>query len=189
MHPVEALLVPVGRLLRNRRPDEAASIANAPGLATGNRITLTSPAFRDGEVVPAAHCGQFIGADVSPALTWSALPEGTQGLVLVLEDLDSPGAAPGIHTIAAFAPLDGGLPEGALTPADPRFRFVPNHRRQAKYVGPRPLPGHGTHRYRFHLYALDAAVDFTGVADAQAVPAALAGHVLASGTLTGTRTT
>lgn len=48
MHPVEALLVPVGRLLRNRRPEEAASIANSPELAIGNRITLTSPAFQDG---------------------------------------------------------------------------------------------------------------------------------------------
>src|SRR5262249_47491274 len=86
MHPVEALLLPVGWLLRNRRPDEAASIANAPELATGHRITLTSPAFGDGQVVPAEYCGQFIGDDISPALTWSALPEGTKGLVFVLED-------------------------------------------------------------------------------------------------------
>jgi len=48
MHPVEVLLLPVGRALRNRRPDEAASIANAAGLATGNRIALTSPSFGDG---------------------------------------------------------------------------------------------------------------------------------------------
>jgi Raf kinase inhibitor-like YbhB/YbcL family protein len=188
MHPVEALLLPVGRLLRNRRPDEDASIANSPELATPNRIALASPAFRDGQVVPAKHCGQFIGDDISPALTWDALPAGTKGLVLVLEDLDNPGTTPGIHTIAAFAPTEGGLPEGALTPDDPRFRFVPNRRGQARYAGPRPLPGHGTHRYRFHLYALDTDIDLTDVPGMQAVPSALAGHVLASGTLTGTRT-
>jgi phosphatidylethanolamine-binding protein (PEBP) family uncharacterized protein len=117
---------------------------------------------------------------------------GTKGLVFVLEDLDNPGATPGIHTIAAFAPTDGGLDEGALTPDDPRFHFLPNRRGQAGYLGPRPLPGHGTHRYRFHLYdtdtALDTDFDVTGVADMQAVPSALAGHVLASGTLTGART-
>ncbi len=137
MHPVEALLLPVGWLLRNRRPDEVASIANALELATGNRITLTSPAFRDGQVVPSKHCGQFIGDDISPALTWSALPTGTKGLVFVLEDL-------------------------------PRFEFLPNRRRQAKYSGPGPLPGYGTHRYRYHLYALDTDIDFTKVADVQA---------------------
>lgn len=188
MHPIEALLLPVGRLLRNKRPDEAASIADAPELATGNRITLTSPAFQDGQIVPARHCGQFIGQDISPALTWSALPTGTKGLVFVLEDLDNPGAVPGIHTIAAFPATEGGLPEGALTPNDPRFHFLPNRRGQARYSGPRPLPGHGTHRYRYHLYALDTDVDFAGVPGIQGVPSALAGHVLASGTLTGTRT-
>jgi phosphatidylethanolamine-binding protein (PEBP) family uncharacterized protein len=104
-------------------------------------------------------------------------------------DLDNPDTVPGIHTIAVFAPVKGGLPEGALTPDDPRFQFLPNRRRQAKYAGPRPLPGHGTHRYRFHLYALDTDIDLTKVAGIQAVPSALAGHVLASGTLTGTRTT
>ncbi|MDN3358551.1 YbhB/YbcL family Raf kinase inhibitor-like protein [Actinomadura sp. DC4] len=189
MHPVEVLLLPVGRALRNRRPDEAASIANAPELATGNRIALTSPSFGDGQVIPAKHCGPFIGAEISPALAWDSLPAGTTDLVLVIEDLDNPGAVPGIHTIAAFAPAEGGLPEGALTPDNPGFRFLPNHRGRAKYVGPRPLPGHGAHRYRFHLYALDTDVDFTKVADAEHLPPALAGHVLASGTLTGTRTT
>lgn len=188
MHPVEALLSPIGRLLRTRRPDEAASIANAPELATSNRLTLTSPAFRDGDVVPAKHCGVFIGKDVSPALTWSALPEGTQGLVLVFEDLDSPGPTPAIHTIAAFAPIDGGLAEGALTPTDPRFVFLPRPHHPAAYIGPRPLPGHGTHHYRFHLYALDAVIDFTQVTDMRALPSAVAGHVLAAGTLGGTRT-
>jgi phosphatidylethanolamine-binding protein (PEBP) family uncharacterized protein len=74
MHPVEVLLLPVGWALRNRRPDEAASIASAPELATENHIALTSPSFGDGQVIPARHCGQFIGDQISPALTWAALP-------------------------------------------------------------------------------------------------------------------
>ncbi|HEX3489897.1 MAG TPA: YbhB/YbcL family Raf kinase inhibitor-like protein [Streptosporangiaceae bacterium] len=187
MHPVEVLLLPVGWALRNRRPDEAASIASAPELATGNRIALTSPSFGDGQVIPAKHCGQFIGDQISPALTWGALPSGTRDLLFVLEDLDNPAPVPGIHTIAAFAPTAGGLPEGALTSDNPAIRFQPT-RRGATYLGPRPVPGHGPHRYRFHLYALDTEVDFTKVGDIEQLPSALAGHVLASGTLTGTRT-
>jgi hypothetical protein len=188
MHPVEALLLPVGWALRNRRPDEAASIANAPELGCENRIALTSPSFGDGQVIPAKHCGPLIGDQISPALAWGALPAGTTSLVLVLEDLDNPAAVPGIHTIAAFAATGDGLPEGALTPGNPGMQFLPNRRGQARYVGPRPVPGHGAHRYRFHLYALDTDVDFTKVGDAKHLPSALAGHVLASGTLTGTRT-
>ncbi len=33
--------------------------------------------------------------------------------------------------------------------------FVPTVLGLSKYSGPRPLPGHGAHRYRFHIYALD----------------------------------
>ncbi|WP_426516375.1 hypothetical protein ACPPVQ_17340 [Diaminobutyricibacter sp. McL0618] len=51
----------------------------------------------------------------------------------------------------------------------------------------RPLPGHGPHLYRFHLYALDTHIDLTAVPDAEHLPAAMKGHVLASGTLSGTR--
>jgi hypothetical protein len=77
----------------------------------------------------------------------------------------------------------------ALTTDHPGARFLPNHRGRTRYLGPRPLPGHGAHRYRFHLYALDTAVDFAQVGGGEHLPSALAGHVLASGTLTGTRTT
>jgi Raf kinase inhibitor-like YbhB/YbcL family protein len=188
MHPVEVLFLPIGWALRNRRPDPAASIASAPELATGNRIALSSPSFGDGEVIPARHCGPFIGADISPALSWDALPTGTKDLLLVLEDLDNPGAVPNLHTVAEFAPAEGALPEGALTPDNPGVRFLTASRGRARYAGPRPLPGHGTHRYRFHLYALDTDVDVTKVGGVGQLPAALAGHVLASGTLTGTRT-
>lgn len=187
MHPVEILLLPLGWALRGRRGDEAASIANAPELASQNRMELTSPSFSDGQVIPARHCGQFIGEELSPALTWTALPAGTKDLLLVFEDLDVPTKTPGIHTIAAFAPTDAGVPEGALTPKDPSIRFLPNRRGQAKYVGPRPLPGHGAHRYRFHLYALDTIVDLASVTNTDQLRSAVKGHVLASGTVTGTR--
>lgn len=189
MHPVEVLFLPLGRLLRRRRPDEAASITHAPGLATGGRFTLSSPSFGDGQVIPARHCGMFIGDDISPALTWGDLPSGTKGLVLILEDIDTPTATPGIHTIAAFGPVAGGLAEGALTPTNPDIHFFPVRRGRANYYGPRPLPGHGPHRYRFHLYALDTLFDLATIRAVDQLPAALDGHVLASGLLTGTRMT
>ena len=188
MHPVEVLLLPVGWALRNRRPDEALSLARSPELQTENQFTLTSPSFAHGQDIPAKHCGPLIGADVSPALTWGPLPAETKSLVLLFEDIDNPAPVPGIHTIAAFPPIDGGLPEGALTPDNPDVQFLRTPRGRARYAGPRPVPGHGPHRYRFHLYALDTPIDLSTVEDAAHLPAALAGHVLASGTLTGTRT-
>ncbi|UAJ77802.1 YbhB/YbcL family Raf kinase inhibitor-like protein [Leifsonia sp. ZF2019] len=188
MHPVEALIWPLGRTLRSVRPDAARSLAEAPEFRAARTIELTSPAYRDGEVIPARFCGPLIGKDLSPALAWSALPEGTVDLLLVFEDLDAPRSAPALHTIVAFAPRPSGIPEGALRTDDPTLRFLPTLFGRAKYAGPRPLPGHGTHRYRFHLYALDTPVDMAAVGSPDRLPAAVAGHVLASGTLAGTRT-
>ena len=187
MHPVEALLMPLGWVLSNRRADEAKSISHAPALRTDRRIDLASPSFDNGHEIPARHCGRFIGDDISPGLSWDVLSSDTTCLVLVLEDVDSPGSVPGIHTVAAFAPNDVGLPEGALSPDNPDIRSCPTTAAGPVMRAPDRLLGHGTHHYRFHLYALDTIVDLATVADADRLPAALEGHVLASGTLTGTR--
>jgi phosphatidylethanolamine-binding protein (PEBP) family uncharacterized protein len=187
MHPVEVLLVPLGKAFRNRRADPDASLANAPELASSTRLSLTSPSFVDGQEIPARFCGPFIGYNVSPALEWGTLPANTVSVILLFEDLDSPGAAPGIHTIAQCAPTEG-LAEGALNDDPSRFTFLPRRGKPGGYVGPRPMPGHGPHRYRFHVYALDTAVDFTSVSDVARLPAAMKGHTLASGTLMGIRT-
>jgi hypothetical protein len=53
------------------------------------------------------------------------------------------------------------------------------------YNGPCPPPGK-THHYRFHLYALDSALEVGDKADAAAIQSAMKGHVLADAELTGT---
>jgi phosphatidylethanolamine-binding protein (PEBP) family uncharacterized protein len=187
MHPLEVLLTPLGKAFRNRSADESKSLSLAAELATPTHFTLSSPAFADGAEIPAKYCGWLIGENVSPALTWSTLPSGTVDLVLFVEDLNSPGAEPRVHGLAEFVPAEGGLPEGTLVAGASGVTYVPGPRGPLKYAGPRPLPGHGPHHYRFHLYALDTHIDLSTVANAQAFPAALAGHVLGSAALTGTR--
>ena len=184
MKLLELLLTPLGWLLRRRRADERLSVTRE--LSTVDRIEISST-FAEGETIPPVHCGMGIGTNVSPALRWRGLPDGTSTLLLIIEDVDTPTTRPGIHTVALFDAAVPGLEEGALTSGDPRFRYVPNHRGGTGYVGPRPLPGHGTHRYRFHLYALDADVDTDGVTSADGLLPRVAGHVLAGGTLEGVR--
>ncbi len=184
MHPIEALVVPIGLSLRKRRPDGNAGLGNDPDLAGPQHIRLTSPSFEEGGTIPKRHCGQLIGQDISPALAWSPLPRQTKSALLVVEDLDALRARPGIQTIVAFVPNPAGLAEGALQPGNRALQFMaPGDR----YNGPRPLPGHGIHRYRFHLSAVDLQIDLARFAGPDLLLAALAGHVLASGALTGKR--
>ncbi|WP_417563999.1 YbhB/YbcL family Raf kinase inhibitor-like protein [Microbacterium sp.] len=187
MHPAEALLTPLGVLFRGRHADETLSISHRPELAASGRIAVTSPRFADGQEIPAVHCGRFIGDDLSPALAWGALPPATTDLLLVMEDLDSPGRTPRLHAVAAFAPVPPVLDDGDLNSGSSRARFLQGRRGPLAYAGPRPLPGHGPHHYRFHLYALDRHVEIDGLADVEQLTAHVDGHVLAAGVLTGTR--
>ena len=54
-----------------------------------------------------------------------------------------------------------------------------------QYAGPRPIPGHGPHRYRFLVFALDQPIP-DAVATAKALLRQMARGVLARGTLIGT---
>jgi phosphatidylethanolamine-binding protein (PEBP) family uncharacterized protein len=111
------------------------------------------------------------------------VPTGARQLLLVIEDIDVPFAHPSLHTVALLQAGETVIPEGALTPDNDRYRYVPTRNGRTGYYGPRPFPGHGTHRYGFHLYALDTVLS-APKAFADLLPQ-LAGHVLADGFLEG----
>ncbi|WP_285724975.1 YbhB/YbcL family Raf kinase inhibitor-like protein [Psychromicrobium xiongbiense] len=181
-----------GRLLRRVRAGDSRSIAHHPALAVPpSEMTLSSPAFANGGTIPVVHAGRGVGQNRSPALEWSGLPEGTQQLLLVIEDTDVPLPRPILHTIALLDPAIGTppqpfLPENELAAEVTGVRLVPVIPGIAGYQGPRPLSGHGEHRYGFHLYALSTAIPATaklrGMAD---VLRQTSGHLLAAGHLAG----
>lgn len=58
-------------------------------------IQITSTAFAEGQPIPKKYTGE--GADVSPPLSWTGLPERTKELVLICDDPDAPTAEPWVH--------------------------------------------------------------------------------------------
>ncbi|WP_435173398.1 YbhB/YbcL family Raf kinase inhibitor-like protein [Actinacidiphila sp. bgisy145] len=182
------LLYPLGLLLRRKRAGTTHSISNAPELATAptGTLGLISPAFTHGATIPSHHATMDLGPNISPALSWEEPPAGTRQMLLVMEDTDTPTSRPARHMAAFFAPEPPSIEMGELTEDNPRFTYLPDHRGRGGYQGPRPLPGHGTHHYHFHLYALDTATDASAAKDLDALLPQLAGHVLASGHLVGT---
>lgn len=170
-------------MLRRFRAGAHRSPLAAPQYAGADTIDITSSAFGEGDPIPQKHAGAAVGQNVSPPLRWSGVPAPTQQLALVIDDIDVPGPKPLMHTIALIEADRRSLDEGELTPGSAGVRFVKAF--GDSYVGPAPIPGHGPHHYRFLLFALDEPVP-AEVVDHKAFLAAIAGHVLVRGALTGT---
>jgi len=173
----------LGRLLHGFRAGDGRSPLTGPDYAGAETIDVTSPAFTDGGAIPRKHAGKGVGDNVSPALQWTGVPANAEQLVLIMDDVDVPLPKPLVHTIAVIEPAIDGLGEGELKPGTTGVRLVKAY--GDTYLGPRPIPGHGPHHYRFLMFALSERVP-DGVADTTALLRAMAGHVLARGALTGT---
>lgn len=150
----------LGRLLKNRRADETHMAWNLPNLQGPGQLTLTSQEFGDGDTLSLKHCAKQIrGDDLSPELTWSALPPGTAQLLLVVEDIDVPMSKPAVHCVALIDPATVHLEPGALAARQPGpgVRILRSTIGRG-YHGPAPVKGHGPHRYVFELFALATPV-------------------------------
>jgi phosphatidylethanolamine-binding protein (PEBP) family uncharacterized protein len=85
--------------------------------------------------------------------------------------------------IALFPPTVSELAEGDLNLQASKAKFIPGRRETLGYLGPRALPGHGVHRYGFHLYALD--IELYWVDSYDDVKTAVNDHILAAGFIEG----
>ena len=169
-----------------RRPPAESILPEAPKM---NTIRLHSPAFADGGAIPRLYTCD--GKDVSPPLAWSGVPEAARSLALLCEDPDAPGGT-WTHWVIFDIPASvRGLGEGV--PAHERVTVAAggeaalqgkNDFKKTGYGG--PCPPSGTHRYVFHLFALDAELGLGPKATRQDVLRSIKGHVLAEGELMGT---
>jgi Raf kinase inhibitor-like YbhB/YbcL family protein len=147
-------------------------------------MNLQALAFKPGADIPA----QFTcdGSNISPALSWTTAPNGTQSFALVMEDPDAPGKT-WVHWVLYDLPAtERELPEGV----SPK-RTLPSGARQGRndfgktgYGGPCPPPG-PAHRYYFKLYALDNRLGVQAGATRAQVDRSMRGHVLAEAEVMG----
>lgn len=162
------------------RPGEIVPRA-APGVRVAS-ITVTSPSFREGGRIPVDFTCD--GEDVSPELVFSAPPEGTRSLLVIVDDLSAP-SRPFTHMVAFDLPPSlHRLPAGTdLRNAGERARFGLNDDGAARYSGPCPPRGE-LHRYRFRVIAVNEVLALPEGASRARVDQAIDGHVLGEGELT-----
>lgn len=144
-------------------------------------IEVRSTAFEQGERIPLRYTGE--GEDVSPPITWTCDTPGVEEFVLICDDPDAPTPEPFVHWLVYRIPADvRELPEGNHAGA---YEGI-NSFGQLGYGGPMPPPPHGTHRYFFRVYALDAPLELASGATRAQLDEAMAGHVIDQGELMGT---
>lgn len=149
-------------------------------------MTLSSPAFDNGETIPPRFTCD--GDNLSPALAWSGVPAGTESLLLVCDDPDAPRGT--FHHWAAFdIPVAWtGLSEGygLASGGDDEFRQAVNDFGKPGYGGPCPPRDDEPHGYSFRLYALDAELAGLGAGPSCVeVMRAAAPHVIETAELVG----
>ncbi|MDE1147476.1 MAG: YbhB/YbcL family Raf kinase inhibitor-like protein [Azospirillaceae bacterium] len=180
----------LGRMLRGFRAGDARLVINHPLVKDAPAsLRLTSPAFADGGAIPRRHAGSGVGDNLSPALSWTGVPAGTGALALVMQDPDAPLPRPVLHLLAtSIAPGRKGVDEGALCPqVGNGLTLGRGLFGRIGYAGPRPVRGHGTHRYVFQLLALEHPLALPDTPSLRDLLAALTPQtVLAWGTLIGT---
>ena len=106
-------------------------------------MKIMSPAFSEGGPIPRAHTCD--GADLSPPLAWSGIPEGTRELALIMDDPDAPRGT-WVHWVLYGIPVTvTGLAAGISSEAELRRPITAKQGvtdfRRTGYGGPCPPPG------------------------------------------------
>jgi len=146
-------------------------------------ITVSSTAFEEEGMIPKKYTCD--GANISPPLTFSGVPEGSRSLALISDDPDAP-AGTWVHWVLFNIPPEmTGLPENV--PPDETLADGSRHGvtdfGHFGYGG--PCPPSGTHRYFFKLYALDTVLNLSGRVTKDQLETAMQTHILAQGKLMG----
>lgn len=121
------------------------------------------------------------GPNINPPLFFEEVPEETQSMVLIFEDLSS--APLWTHWMLFNIPpgtteiMENSIPEGAIE------GLANNHTHG--YEGPCPKYFEGIHNYRFRLFALDKVLDLPAASERDAVEKEMEGHVIAKAELLG----
>jgi Raf kinase inhibitor-like YbhB/YbcL family protein len=155
------------------------------GKARGRKVQIkvTSAVFHEGDMIPKRYTCD--GANVSPPLAWTGVPQNTKSIAVLCDDPDAPmgtwvhwimfNLPASARDLPEHVPTDLVLKSGAKQGAGDSGRIG--------YDGPCP-PG-GTHRYYFKVYALDRQLDLEPGVRKGPFAKAIEGHILAQGHLMG----
>lgn len=150
-------------------------------------MIVTSSAFADNGIIPVKYTG--FGEDLSPELRIADIPEGTETLAVILDDLDVPFTRQFTHWIIWNIPQTDVIPEGL--PKGEKITSPVNACQgiawgRNGYRGPKqPFFIRNEHRYVFTVYALDRYLIIATESTKKDLLNAMTGHILAAAQIIG----
>lgn len=168
---------------------ESSTVPGRGASATATQpatMPLASTAFTNGQPIPKKYTAD--GENISPPLSFTAVPEAAKQLALIMDDPDAPIGTWDHWILYGIPAGTKELKEGLsaqrknVHPSD--MVEGKNSWRHNGYEGPEP-PAGKPHRYYFRLYALDAPLDLKAGASKKELLEAMNGHVIAQGELMG----
>ena len=142
------------------------------------KMKITSTALTEGGAIPRKYTCD--GPNLNPPLAIEGAPAQAKSLALIVDDPDAPRGTWNHWLVWNIDPKTTELKENSVPPGAVQGTTDFG---SAKYGG--PCPPSGTHRYFFRVYAVDTTLNLTARAKRADLDKALAGHVLAEGTLMG----
>jgi Raf kinase inhibitor-like YbhB/YbcL family protein len=141
-------------------------------------MEIISKSFKNGGLIPSRHTCD--GGHVIPHLEFLNPPRETVSFVLIMDDPDAENGMWDhwlVFNIPAYVRevFEGVPPEGSPG------RGTSNN---LNYFG--PCPSSGSHRYIFHLYALNSILEIPDGADKSDIKGAMKEHILAEAEIIGT---
>jgi Raf kinase inhibitor-like YbhB/YbcL family protein len=140
-----------------------------------NTLIISSAAFHNKGTIPSRYTCE--GEDINPSIEVDNIPEDTKTLAIIVEDPDAPNGTFD-HWLVWNLPPESPVEENRIPGISGK-----NGAGKTGYYG--PCPPSGSHRYYFHVFALDDSLDLEAGADKKALQAAMKPHILAKGCLMG----
>jgi Raf kinase inhibitor-like YbhB/YbcL family protein len=165
----------------------AIAMVFAAGTAHAEGMSVSSSAFADNGLLPAAHAGlgECGGKNVSPPVEWKHLPQGTRSVVITMKDPDGAKGGGVVHWVAYnIAATVSSLAAGAGNETTREVTVGKNISGATAYRGACPPVGDSPHHYIITVTATDIEPgQLPAGLDADGLSAALAGHTINGSTI------
>ncbi|ROS01647.1 PBP family phospholipid-binding protein [Sinobacterium caligoides] len=154
--------------------------------AFADTLVLTSTDVAHGKVMSKAQVFEGFGCsggNVSPQLSWSGAPEGTEAFAIQVYDPDAPTGSGWWHWQLVNIPkhvnsLAAGVGDSSKNMLPMGSISITNDYGVAGFGGACPPEGHGTHRYQYTIHALSKKLELP-----EGASNALAGYMINSHSL------